>query len=167
MVTAELVRTENEYLLAKQNRQLLAQSTVPGVASGAGTLLSSAAERLKPWGIPEREIHRAAAFRVRFCSTTGGDGALAALTVAQRFRTASPIAFLPAALIVRLSAEVPCPFGLSDLPPARSRLPSTAQGRVAEKRAGPSRGLHLKYVAETAAVFREHGIPEASDYPRS
>src|ERR1019366_8451047 len=52
----ELVRTENEYLLAKQNRALLAQSTVPGVASGAGTLLSSAMERLRQWGIPEREI---------------------------------------------------------------------------------------------------------------
>jgi Cu(I)/Ag(I) efflux system membrane fusion protein/cobalt-zinc-cadmium efflux system membrane fusion protein len=52
----ELVRTENEYLLAKQNRELLAQSTVPGVATGAGTLLSSAIERLKQWGIPEREI---------------------------------------------------------------------------------------------------------------
>jgi RND family efflux transporter MFP subunit len=52
----ELVRTENEYLLAKQNRELLAQSTVPGVASGAGTLLSSAIERLKQWGIAEREI---------------------------------------------------------------------------------------------------------------
>jgi multidrug efflux pump subunit AcrA (membrane-fusion protein) len=52
----ELVRTENEYLLAKQNRELLAQSTVPGVASGAGSLLSSALERLKQWGIPEREI---------------------------------------------------------------------------------------------------------------
>jgi multidrug efflux pump subunit AcrA (membrane-fusion protein) len=54
----ELVRTENEYLLAKQNRELLAQSTVPGVASGAGTLLSSAMERLKQWGIPEREIQQ-------------------------------------------------------------------------------------------------------------
>lgn len=52
----ELVRTENEYLLAKQNRGLLAQSTVPGVASGAGTLVSSALERLKQWGIPERDI---------------------------------------------------------------------------------------------------------------
>ncbi|HYL34779.1 MAG TPA: FixH family protein [Bryobacteraceae bacterium] len=52
----ELVRTENEYVLAKQNRDLLAQSTVPGVASGAGTLLSSTTERLKQWGIPEREI---------------------------------------------------------------------------------------------------------------
>jgi membrane fusion protein, copper/silver efflux system len=52
----ELVRTENEYLLAKQNLALLAQSTVPGVASGAGTLVSSALERLKQWGIPERDI---------------------------------------------------------------------------------------------------------------
>lgn len=52
----ELVATENEYLLAKQNREFLAKSTVPGVASGANTLLSSATERLKQWGIPEREI---------------------------------------------------------------------------------------------------------------
>ena len=52
----ELVATENEYLLARQNREFLAKSTVPGVASGAGNLLSSATERLKQWGIPEREI---------------------------------------------------------------------------------------------------------------
>ena len=52
----ELVRTENEYLLAKQNRGLLAQSTVPGVASGARHLVSSAMERLKQWGLPERDI---------------------------------------------------------------------------------------------------------------
>ncbi|MEO8051904.1 MAG: efflux RND transporter periplasmic adaptor subunit [Acidobacteriota bacterium] len=52
----ELVATENEYLLAKQNQGFLAQSTVPGVASGASSLLSSATERLKQWGIPEREI---------------------------------------------------------------------------------------------------------------
>ena len=52
----ELVATENEYLLARQNRDLLAKSTVPGVAAGAGDLLSSATERLKQWAIPEREI---------------------------------------------------------------------------------------------------------------
>ncbi|HJT71321.1 MAG TPA: efflux RND transporter periplasmic adaptor subunit [Terriglobales bacterium] len=52
----ELVTTENEYLLAKQNRDNLAQSTVPGVAFGASSLLSSAVERLKQWQIPEREI---------------------------------------------------------------------------------------------------------------
>lgn len=52
----ELVSTQNEYLLAKQNGDLLARSTVPGVASGAASLLSSAMERLKQWQIPEREI---------------------------------------------------------------------------------------------------------------
>jgi Cu(I)/Ag(I) efflux system membrane fusion protein/cobalt-zinc-cadmium efflux system membrane fusion protein len=52
----DLVTTENEYLLAKQNRDLLAHSTVPGVASGSISLLSSALERLKQWQIPEREI---------------------------------------------------------------------------------------------------------------
>ena len=52
----ELVATESEYLLAKQNREFLAQSTVPGVASGASNLLSSATERLKQWMIPDREI---------------------------------------------------------------------------------------------------------------
>ncbi len=52
----ELVATEDEYLLAKQNREFLAQSTVPGVASGASNLLSSATERLKQWMIPDREI---------------------------------------------------------------------------------------------------------------
>ena len=52
----DLVTTENEYLLAKQNRDLLARSTVPGVASGSASLLSSALERLKQWQIPEREI---------------------------------------------------------------------------------------------------------------
>ena len=52
----DLVTTENEYLLARQNRDNLAKSTVPGVASGAASLLSSALERLKQWQIPEREI---------------------------------------------------------------------------------------------------------------
>ena len=52
----DVVTTENEYLLAKQNRDSLAQSTVPGVASGASSLLSSALERLKQWQIPDREI---------------------------------------------------------------------------------------------------------------
>lgn len=52
----DLVTTENEYLLAKQNRDFVAHSSVPGVASGAASLLSSAAERLKQWEIPEREI---------------------------------------------------------------------------------------------------------------
>ncbi|HEX5432219.1 MAG TPA: FixH family protein, partial [Bryobacteraceae bacterium] len=52
----DLVTTESEFLLAKQNRAALAQSSVPGVASGAASLLDSARERLKQWEIPEREI---------------------------------------------------------------------------------------------------------------
>ncbi|HEY1730608.1 MAG TPA: efflux RND transporter periplasmic adaptor subunit [Terriglobales bacterium] len=52
----DLVTTEQEYLLAKQNGNLLATSTVPGVASGAASLLSAAAERLQQWEIPDREI---------------------------------------------------------------------------------------------------------------
>ena len=52
----ELVATENEYLLAKQNSESLARSTVPGVASGASSLLSSAIDRLKQWQISEREL---------------------------------------------------------------------------------------------------------------
>jgi RND family efflux transporter MFP subunit len=52
----DLVTTEQEYLLAKQNRNELAQSSVPGVASGAASLLDAAAERLKQWEVPEREI---------------------------------------------------------------------------------------------------------------
>lgn len=54
----DLVTTEQEYLIAKQNRNLLAASTVPGVAAGAASLLSAAAERLQQWQIPTREIAR-------------------------------------------------------------------------------------------------------------
>jgi Cu(I)/Ag(I) efflux system membrane fusion protein/cobalt-zinc-cadmium efflux system membrane fusion protein len=52
----EIAATEREYLLARENRDLLGTSTVPGVASGSDSLLTAAAERLKQWQIPEREI---------------------------------------------------------------------------------------------------------------
>jgi hypothetical protein len=52
----DLVTTEREYLLARQNQQLVAQSTVPGVSSGAASLVDAAAERLKQWGVPAQEI---------------------------------------------------------------------------------------------------------------
>jgi RND family efflux transporter MFP subunit len=52
----DLVTTEQEYLLAKQNRADLVQSSVPGVASGATSLLDAAAERLDQWEVPAREI---------------------------------------------------------------------------------------------------------------
>ncbi|HEV2385630.1 MAG TPA: efflux RND transporter periplasmic adaptor subunit [Candidatus Acidoferrales bacterium] len=54
----DLVATEREYLVAKQNQEQVAQSTVPGVASGAASLVNAAAERLAQWGIPRREIAR-------------------------------------------------------------------------------------------------------------
>jgi RND family efflux transporter MFP subunit len=54
----DLVATEREYLVAKQNQQQVAQSTVPGVVSSAASLLDAAAERLKQWGVPQQEIAR-------------------------------------------------------------------------------------------------------------
>ncbi|MGH9342364.1 MAG: efflux RND transporter periplasmic adaptor subunit, partial [Terriglobia bacterium] len=54
----DLVTTEQEYLIAKQNKNLLATSTVPGVASGATSLLGATSERLSQWQIPAREIAR-------------------------------------------------------------------------------------------------------------
>jgi membrane fusion protein, copper/silver efflux system len=54
----DLVATEREYLVAKQNQQQVAQSTVQGVASSAASLLDAAAERLQQWGVPQKEIAR-------------------------------------------------------------------------------------------------------------
>ncbi len=54
----DLVTTEQEYLLARNNRKLLAQSSVPGVAQGAESLLNAAGERLRQWDIPQREIQQ-------------------------------------------------------------------------------------------------------------
>jgi membrane fusion protein, copper/silver efflux system len=54
----ELITAEREYLLAKQNARDLSQSTVPGVASGATSLLESSRERLAQWDIPHDEISR-------------------------------------------------------------------------------------------------------------
>ena len=54
----ELVAAEREYLIAKQNAQSLSQSTVPGVASGASSLVSASTDRLRQWNLPPREIAR-------------------------------------------------------------------------------------------------------------
>lgn len=54
----DLVTTEREYLVAKQNQQQVAASTIQGVASSAASLVEAAADRLKQWGIPDREISR-------------------------------------------------------------------------------------------------------------
>src|ERR1700738_3617254 len=54
----DLVATEREYLVAKQNQQQVAHSTVQGVVFSAASLLDAAAERLKQWGVPQKEIDR-------------------------------------------------------------------------------------------------------------
>jgi len=54
----DLVATEREYLVAKQNQQRVAGSTVPGVAEGASSLLEAAKERLEQWGVSQKEITR-------------------------------------------------------------------------------------------------------------
>jgi len=54
----DLVSTEQEYLLAKQNSESLQQSKVSGVASGAATLFNAAKERLLQWEVSPAEIEK-------------------------------------------------------------------------------------------------------------
>ena len=56
--SSELVAAEREYLVAKQNAKEFSNSTIPGVASGAASLLSSSKERFMQWNVPEEEIAR-------------------------------------------------------------------------------------------------------------
>ncbi len=52
----DLVATQQEYLLARQNQKALSASTVDGVADGAATLSTAAEQRLEQWDIPQSEI---------------------------------------------------------------------------------------------------------------
>jgi RND family efflux transporter MFP subunit len=54
----DLVSTENEYLLALEARKRVKDSSVADVATDASSLVDSAAERLKLWGVSPREIAR-------------------------------------------------------------------------------------------------------------
>ena len=54
----DLVSTENELLIALQSQRQLGKSSVQGVAEGADQLVSGARDRLKQFGVPEREIQR-------------------------------------------------------------------------------------------------------------
>jgi Cu(I)/Ag(I) efflux system membrane fusion protein/cobalt-zinc-cadmium efflux system membrane fusion protein len=54
----DVVATEREYLVARENQDQLLESTVPGVAAGAATLLEAVTERLRQWGVPPQEIAR-------------------------------------------------------------------------------------------------------------
>ncbi|HWH60670.1 MAG TPA: efflux RND transporter periplasmic adaptor subunit [Terriglobales bacterium] len=52
----DLVATQQEYLLARQNQKTLQSSTVDGVAAGADTLSAAAEQRLAQWDVPPSEI---------------------------------------------------------------------------------------------------------------
>ena len=52
----DLVATQKEYLLARQNQKALTSSTVDGVASGAESLAAAAEQRLLQWEVPQSEI---------------------------------------------------------------------------------------------------------------
>jgi RND family efflux transporter MFP subunit len=52
----DLVATQQEYLLARQNQKSLSASTVDGVASGAEFLSAAAEQRLEQWEVPPSEI---------------------------------------------------------------------------------------------------------------
>ena len=52
----DLVATQEEYLLARQNQKTLGASTVDGVASGAESLSAAAEQRLEQWEVPQSEI---------------------------------------------------------------------------------------------------------------
>jgi len=54
----QLANTEQEYLIARQNRVAVAASSVPGVAAGANELQQAAAARLRQWQVPPSEIAR-------------------------------------------------------------------------------------------------------------
>jgi Cu(I)/Ag(I) efflux system membrane fusion protein/cobalt-zinc-cadmium efflux system membrane fusion protein len=54
----DLVATQQEYLLARQDQKVLSASTVDGVASGAASLTAAAEQRLQQWEIPQSELQK-------------------------------------------------------------------------------------------------------------
>ena len=52
----DLVATQQEYLLARQNQNAMSSSHLDGVASGAASLSAAAEQRLQQWEIPSSEI---------------------------------------------------------------------------------------------------------------
>jgi RND family efflux transporter MFP subunit len=52
----DLVATQQEYLLARQDQKTMSASTVDGVASGAASLSAAAEQRLEQWEIPQSEL---------------------------------------------------------------------------------------------------------------
>lgn len=54
----DLVTTQQEFLLAIKNREILRNSTYPEIKKGAESLLTSARQRLLNWDIPNAEINK-------------------------------------------------------------------------------------------------------------
>src|SRR5258708_5928053 len=54
----DLVSTESEYLLALDARKRVKDGSIPDVTAAAASLVDSAAERLRLWGVSTREIAR-------------------------------------------------------------------------------------------------------------
>lgn len=54
----DLVSTERELLLAKENQRQLSHSSDSEVAADAASLVQAATQRLKQWDVPQREIAR-------------------------------------------------------------------------------------------------------------
>jgi len=54
----DLVATQQEYLIARQNQKAMGASTVDGVAANASSLANAAEQRLRQWNVPESEISR-------------------------------------------------------------------------------------------------------------
>ena len=54
----ELLATQQEYLLARQNQASVSNSPVEGVASGAANLSAAAEQRLEQWDVPVSELAR-------------------------------------------------------------------------------------------------------------
>lgn len=52
----ELVSAQEEYLLARRNRELFASSPFPEIAAGSGNLLAAAEKRLSYWDISKEQI---------------------------------------------------------------------------------------------------------------
>jgi Cu(I)/Ag(I) efflux system membrane fusion protein/cobalt-zinc-cadmium efflux system membrane fusion protein len=52
----ELVATQREYVLARENQKALAASTVGEVALGAASLTDAAEQRLEQWNVPAEEL---------------------------------------------------------------------------------------------------------------
>ena len=58
LYSPDLVSTQQEYLVARRGASELGNSTIPGVAAGAQSLLRAARDRLRLWDISEEQIRK-------------------------------------------------------------------------------------------------------------